>query len=102
MRCSTRWLKRPDRPLPDYVAEWLEGTCGAPPELADLLGAPLDAASQDKALGIVRSNTGLGSALETAHAVAFAAKLGAKLADDDVMQLYDHARKPVRKKEDDQ
>jgi heptaprenyl diphosphate synthase len=36
-------------------------------ELADLLGAPLDAASQDKALGIVRSNAGLGSALETAH-----------------------------------
>ena len=36
-------------------------------ELAGLLGAPLDAAAQDKALGIVRSNDGLTSAVETAQ-----------------------------------
>ena len=36
-------------------------------ELADLLGAPLDAAAQDKALGILRSNDGVASAVETAQ-----------------------------------
>jgi heptaprenyl diphosphate synthase len=36
-------------------------------ELADLLGAPLDASAQDKALAIVRSNDGLSSAVETAR-----------------------------------
>lgn len=36
-------------------------------ELADLLGSPLDAAAQDKALAIVRSNPGLASAVDTAR-----------------------------------
>jgi len=36
-------------------------------ELADLLGAPLDAVAQDKALAIVRSNDGLASAVDTAR-----------------------------------
>ncbi len=36
-------------------------------ELADLLGSPLDTAQQDKALGILRSNDGIESAIETAH-----------------------------------
>ncbi len=36
-------------------------------ELADLLGSPLDAAAQDKALAIVRSNEGLASAVDTAR-----------------------------------
>ena len=36
-------------------------------ELADLLGAPLDAAAQDKALAILRSNDGVASAIATAH-----------------------------------
>jgi heptaprenyl diphosphate synthase len=35
-------------------------------ELADLLGAPLDAAAQQRALAIVRSNEGIRSAIETA------------------------------------
>ena len=37
-------------------------------ELADLLGSPLDPAQQDKALSILRSNDGIESAIETAHA----------------------------------
>ncbi|MFN3256714.1 MAG: polyprenyl synthetase family protein [Ilumatobacter sp.] len=36
-------------------------------ELRDLLGAPLDAAQQDKALSIVRSNEGVASSIETAN-----------------------------------
>ena len=36
-------------------------------ELASLLGSPLDAAQQDKALGIVRSNDGVASAIDTAN-----------------------------------
>ena len=36
-------------------------------ELADLLGSPLDAAAQDKALAILRSNDGLASSIETAQ-----------------------------------
>jgi heptaprenyl diphosphate synthase len=36
-------------------------------ELADLLGSPLDAAAQEKALAIVRSNDGLASAVDTAR-----------------------------------
>jgi len=36
-------------------------------ELAGLLGSPLDAAGQDKALSIVRSNDGLASAVDTAR-----------------------------------
>ncbi len=36
-------------------------------ELADLLGSPLDAAQQDKALSIVRSNDGVASAIATAN-----------------------------------
>jgi heptaprenyl diphosphate synthase len=36
-------------------------------ELADLLGSPLDAAGQDKALAILRANDGLASAIETAQ-----------------------------------
>jgi geranylgeranyl pyrophosphate synthase len=36
-------------------------------ELADLLGAPLDAVAQEKALAIVRSNDGLASAIDTAR-----------------------------------
>jgi heptaprenyl diphosphate synthase len=36
-------------------------------ELADLLGSPLDAVAQDKALAIVRSNDGLASAIDTAQ-----------------------------------
>lgn len=36
-------------------------------ELLDLLGAPLDAVQQDKALSIVRSNAGVASAIETAR-----------------------------------
>jgi len=36
-------------------------------ELADLLGSPLDAATQDKALAIVRSSEGLASAVDTAR-----------------------------------
>jgi heptaprenyl diphosphate synthase len=37
-------------------------------ELASLLGSPLDAASQDKALAILRSNEGLAASIETAEA----------------------------------
>jgi heptaprenyl diphosphate synthase len=36
-------------------------------ELAELLGSPLDAVAQDKALTIVRSNDGLSSAVDTAR-----------------------------------
>ena len=36
-------------------------------ELADLLGSPLDAAAQDKALAIVRSSEGLASAVDAAR-----------------------------------
>ncbi len=36
-------------------------------ELADLLGSPLDAVAQDKALAILRSNDGLASSIETAQ-----------------------------------
>ena len=36
-------------------------------ELADLLGSPLDAVAQDKALAIVRSNDGLESAVDAAR-----------------------------------
>ena len=39
---------------------------GAAAELADLLGSPLNAAQQDKALAIVRSNHGVGAAVERA------------------------------------
>jgi len=42
-------------------------------ELLDLLGAPLDTAGRDKALGIVRGSDGIASALTTAHDYAVAA-----------------------------
>ena len=43
-----------------------EGTTEAE-ALGDLLGAPLDAVAQDEALGILRSNDGVASAVETAQ-----------------------------------
>lgn len=46
---------------------------GLAAELADLLGRPLDSVSRDVALGIVRSNGGLHSALDTARDLAAAA-----------------------------
>ncbi len=48
------------------VLRTLGAGTAASAELADLLGAPLDAAAQDKALAIVRSNDGLRSAVDTA------------------------------------
>ena len=43
-------------------------------ELLDLLGAPLDTAGRDKALGIVRGSAGIESALATAQEYAVAAE----------------------------
>ncbi len=48
-------------------------------ELGDLLGSPLDAAAQDKALAIVRSNDGLRSAADAARAYVDRAE---QLCDD--------------------
>ncbi|HSM66257.1 MAG TPA: polyprenyl synthetase family protein [Ilumatobacteraceae bacterium] len=49
------------------VLRTLAADSSAAAELGDLLGAPLDAAAQDKALGILRSNHGVASAVETAQ-----------------------------------
>lgn len=49
------------------VLRTLAGGGASAEELADLLGAPLDAAERDKALAIVRSGGGLLSATETAR-----------------------------------
>jgi heptaprenyl diphosphate synthase len=51
-------------------------------ELADLLGKPLEPPELDKALGIVRSSAGLGSAINTARTLAVdAERLAGRLPD---------------------
>ena len=49
------------------VLRTLAESTTAAQELGDLLGAPLDAVAQDEALGILRSNDGVASAVETAQ-----------------------------------
>jgi len=55
------------------VLRTLSGGGAAADELADLLGKPLDAVERDKALAIVRSDSGIGAAVEVANTYVAAA-----------------------------